>query len=87
MCDCCSGDKGAKLNALVSQISSRELKAGIKAMQLGIAALGEKEGEAFIACGLSLAILDEMLHLKLHEEQDDHHAHSHDHDHDHGHSH
>lgn len=82
MCDCCSGEQGVKLNILVEQVSVEELRQGIRALQTGVVALAKDEQTC--SCGLTLAILEEMLHLKFHEAGEEHH-HSHGHHHDHHH--
>ena len=67
-CDCHGQGAGDALKDLLSRISSQELTAGIRALQLGIAALEEAEEDALAACGPSLALLDELLRRKLSQE-------------------
>ena len=74
-CDCHGEGGGDALKDLLSRISAQELTAGIKALQLGIAALEEREDDALDACGPSLALLDELLRRKLSQEGADHHSH------------
>lgn len=88
MCDCCSSaDPFAGLNDMVNDVSKEQLEAAIEAIRYGITGLYGNNSDMQALSQLPLAIFEELLHIKMHEQglEHDHGHHSHDHEHAHKH--
>ena len=89
MCECCSSDDPfAGLNDMVNDVNKEQLEAAIDAIKYGITGLYANSTDMQALSQLPLAIFEELLHIKMHEQNVEHeHEHAHAHEHEHAHRH